>query len=350
MASRLRSLLYSRKKPTDMKSSSMRLFLGGILALGLVCGAGAQNITATLTGTVTDPSGALVPAATVTVHNNATGQERTATTDATGVYTLAQLPAGDYTVTVAKSGFQQFVAKDVILHVGDHRGLDVTLKTGEVSQTVEVTTSAVPIQTATAAQSETITGNQIRQLQLNNRNFEQLVTLQPGVSSSLPALISFGITNTDNVSVNGERSSANNWTVDGSDINDSGSNQTLLNVPSVDALQEFEIERSTYDAEYGRSGGGQINVDQERHQPAPRRRLRVPAQRQAGRQRLLSQRRRREAAAAALQRLRLHPRRPDPEGQDVLLLVPGVAQAAQSGHGGRRSADAGGDERRLQRL
>ena len=238
----------------------MRLFLSGILALGLVCWAGAQNITATLTGTVTDATGALVPAATVTVHNNATGQERAAATDATGVYTLAALPAGDYTVTVAKSGFQQFVAKDVILHVGDHRGLDVTLKTGQVSQTVEVTTSAVPIQTATAAQSETITGNQIRQLQLNNRNFEQLVTLQPGVSSSLPALISFGITNTDNVSVNGERSSANNWTVDGGDINDSGSNQTLLNVPSVDALQEFKIERSTYDAEYGRSGGGQINV------------------------------------------------------------------------------------------
>ena len=91
-------------------------------------------------------------------------------------------------------------------------------------------------------------------------NFEQLVTLQPGVASSLPDQVAFGITNTDSVSVNGARVSANNWTVDGADINDSGSNQTLLNVPSVDALQEFTLERSTYDAQYGRSGGGQVNV------------------------------------------------------------------------------------------
>ena len=243
-----------------MKIRWARLLLSAVLTLGLACWAEAQNITATLTGTVTDASGALVPGAAVTVHNNATGLERTAASDAAGAYAVTQIPAGDYKVTVSKSGFQQYVAGNVVLHVGDQRGLNVTLQTGSVSQTVEVTTTAVPIQTATAAQSETITGNQIRQLQLNNRNFEQLVTLQPGVSSSLPALISFGITNTDNISVNGQRAGANNWTVDGGDVNDSGSNLTLLNVPSVDAIQEFKIERSTYDAQYGRSGGGQINV------------------------------------------------------------------------------------------
>lgn len=93
-----------------------------------------------------------------------------------------------------------------------------------------------------------------------NRNFEQLVTLQPGVVSALPDEVGFGLSNTDQVMVNGARGSANNWTVDGADINDSGSNLTLLNVPSVDAIQEFTLERSTYDAGYGRSGGGQVLV------------------------------------------------------------------------------------------
>ncbi len=100
----------------------------------------------------------------------------------------------------------------------------------------------------------------MRELELNNRNFEQLVTLQPGVVNGLGDVVNFGITNTSSVVVNGARQSANNWTVDGADINDSGSNQTLLNVPSVDAIQEFTLQRSTYDAQYGRSGGGQVLV------------------------------------------------------------------------------------------
>lgn len=220
----------------------------------------AQNITATITGTVTDATGAVIPGATVTATNTATGLTRTVNSTGTGAYALSQLPVGTYTVKVSDKGFTSYQASDVILHVGDQLGLNVTLKAGSVSQEVTVSTAAVPVQTTSAAQSETITGTQIRSLQLNNRNFEQLVTLQPGVSSSLPSIVNFGITNTDNVSVNGQRSTANNWTVDGADINDSGSNSTLVSVPSVDALQEFKIERSTYDAEYGRSGGGQINV------------------------------------------------------------------------------------------
>lgn len=223
-------------------------------------GAWAQNITATLTGTIEDTSGGVIPGVAVHLRDNATGSVRTTTTDASGAYSIAQLPAGTYTLTASKGGFQQFSSTDVVLHVGEHRGMNLTLQPGAVTQTVTVSTSAAPVQTATPAQSTTITGHQIRQLQLNNRNFEQLVTLQPGVSSSLPAIIGFGIQNTSSVSINGARESANNWTVDGADINDSGSNATLTDVPSVDALEEFTSERSTYDAQYGRSGGGQINV------------------------------------------------------------------------------------------
>lgn len=221
----------------------------------------SQNITALLTGSVTDPSGAVVPGASVTLHNIDTNTDVvTLQTDSNGLYTATELPQGRYTVTVAANGFKKYVASDLILNVGEHRTLDVALSVGQVSEQVTVTATTIPVETSSAAQSTTITGTQIRELQLNNRNFEQLVALQPGVSSTLPDQIQFGITNTDSVSVNGARTSANNWTVDGADINDSGSNLTLLNVPSVDALSEFTLERSTYDAQYGRSGGGQVNV------------------------------------------------------------------------------------------
>ncbi len=221
----------------------------------------SQNITAFLTGTVTDPSGAVVPGASVTLHNIDTNTDVvTVKTDSNGTYSATELPLGRYTVTVSANGFKKYVASDLVLNVGEHRTLNVSLAVGQVSEQVTVTATTIPVETSSAAQSTTITGTQIRELQLNNRNFEQLVALQPGVSSTLPDQIQFGITNTDSVSVNGARTSANNWTVDGADINDSGSNLTLLNVPSVDALSEFTLERSTYDAQYGRSGGGQVNV------------------------------------------------------------------------------------------
>ena len=220
-----------------------------------------QNITATLTGTVTDASGSAVAGAEVTIHNNSTNVDVSTTkTDPSGAYTATNLPVGTYTVTITASGFKNYVATEVVLHVGDHRTLDAKLEVGQITQKIEVVDSAVPVDTTSAAQSTTITGTQIRELQLNNRNFEQLLLLQPGVASGLPDQIQFGITNTNYVAVNGARGSANNWTVDGADINDSGSNQTLLNVPSVDSLAEFTLERSTYDAQYGRSGGGQVNV------------------------------------------------------------------------------------------
>src|SRR5208337_2650029 len=118
----------------------------------------------------------------------------------------------------------------------------------------------VQIQTTTAEESGTVTGEQVRELALNNRNFEQLVLLQPGVSNQLGDEPGFGLSSNTSISINGARTGANNWTVDGGDINDSGSNGTLLNTPSIDAIQEFTLERSNYDAAFGRSGGGQVVV------------------------------------------------------------------------------------------
>ncbi|MDX6458684.1 MAG: hypothetical protein QOE55_2381 [Acidobacteriaceae bacterium] len=242
---------------------TQKLLVATVTFLFLCCSmiAKGQELAATLTGRVTDPSGATISDATITiVQNGVNGASRTLQTDAHGSYTATNLAAGNYTVTAAAPGFQSYTAQNVILNVAQTRSVDAPLKVGGGSQTVTVQQSAVNIDTETSALAGTISGTQVRELQLNNRNFEQLVTLQPGVVSGLPDEVGFGLNNSSTVAVNGVRATANNWTVDGADINDSGSNGTLLNVPSVDAIQEFTLERSTYDAGFGRSGGGQVLV------------------------------------------------------------------------------------------
>jgi Carboxypeptidase regulatory-like domain/TonB-dependent Receptor Plug Domain len=232
-----------------------------VLVLSLSVAAWAQELAATLTGTVTDPSGALVAGATLVVHSQDTGADvRTVTTSGAGGFNITNIPAGRYTVTVNQSGFQTFVARDVVLNVAEKHSLNVELKAGQVSERVEVTAENTPIQTTTAEESGTVTGDQVRELALSNRNFEQLVLLQPGVSNQLGDKPGFGLSSNTEISINGARTGANNWTVDGADINDSGSNGTLLNTPGIDAIQEFTLERSNYDASFGRSGGGQIVV------------------------------------------------------------------------------------------
>jgi Carboxypeptidase regulatory-like domain/TonB-dependent Receptor Plug Domain len=233
----------------------------GVVVLALSVVGLTQELAATLTGTVTDPSGAVVAGATVVVHNEDTGMGiRSVTTSNTGNFNITNLPAGRYTVTVKSAGFQTSVAKDVILNVAEKHTLDVALKTGEATVSVEVTAENTSIQTTTAEESGTVTGDQVRELALSNRNFEQLVLLQPGVSNQLGDKPGFGLSSNTQISINGARTGANNWTVDGADINDSGSNGTLLNTPGIDAIQEFTLERSNYDASFGRSGGGQIVV------------------------------------------------------------------------------------------
>jgi Carboxypeptidase regulatory-like domain/TonB-dependent Receptor Plug Domain len=221
----------------------------------------AQEITATISGVVSDASNAVVPNASVVIHSNSTNLDiRTVTTGNNGEYVAANLPAGTYTVTVKNPGFQTWTSRNVVVNVAEKRTLDIQLSIGKVAETIEVSSSTQPVETTSSEQSQTITGTQVRELELSNRNFQQLVALQPGVSANWGDQPGFGITSGTAVAVNGARNTANNWTVDGADINDSGSNGTLLNVPSIDAIQEFTLQRSNYDASSGRSGGGQVLV------------------------------------------------------------------------------------------
>ncbi len=218
----------------------------------------AQELTATLSGIVTDSSGAIIPKASVTVtQNGVNGGARVVESDASGNYVFTNLPAGTYTLSVASAGFETFQAKNVVLNVAEKRGLNISLKAGAATTTVTVEATAIAVETESGSQAGTITGQQIRELELAGRNFQQLVTLQPGVVNQMGDETGAGNTA---MSVNGARTTANNWTVDGADINDSGSNGTVINAPNVDAIQEFTLQRGNYDAGYGRSGGGQVLV------------------------------------------------------------------------------------------
>jgi len=232
-----------------------------LLALALVfspLAVRAQELTATLAGLVSDSSGAVIPGATLEVtQNGVNAAGRTIQSDATGAFIVTNLQAGTYGVKVTASGFATYVAKNVVLNVAEKHTLNVQLKAGAVTTTVTVEDNPVSVDTQSSAQAGTISGLQVRELELSSRNFEQLVTLQPGVVSGLGDEASAGATA---LAINGARTTANNWTVDGADINDSGSNGTVINVPSVDAIQEFTLQRGSYDAGYGRSGGGQILV------------------------------------------------------------------------------------------
>ena len=229
-----------------------------------LCGAAfGQEITGNLAGTVKDSTGAIIKGATVVVMDaQKNSVVREVTTNDEGAFSVPNLQAGVYTVTVEAANFKKTVQNDVKVDVGQRRVVDVVLEVGNISETVLVKTDPVAVELATATASSLITGQQARELSLNNRNWVQLVALAPGVSSDLADQVYVGTTNPDgqantiNLSVNGARSSQNTFTVDGADITDRGSNITIQAYPSVDSIGEFKVLRSLFPAESGRSGGG----------------------------------------------------------------------------------------------
>jgi len=242
-----------------------------LVVVGLVAGfsgsAAGQEITGQIRGTVSDSTGAVVANATVAITNIDRSQVvRTVQTGSDGEYVAPLLPVGRYSVTVEASGFKRFVQTDIVLNVSDRLLVNASLQAGAGAETVTVEAAPIVVNLQNAAVEGLITGTQVRELPLNNRNYEQLLTLQPGVVSNAADSIYVGTTNpTGGVNIvsygiNGNRQSQNNWTIDAADNVDHGSNITLLVYPSVDAISEFKVERSNYSPEFGRSASGQINV------------------------------------------------------------------------------------------
>jgi hypothetical protein len=241
-------------------SQTLRAFFFAlILCIGLSGFASAQETTGTITGSVSDPSGSVVQGAKITISGATIGFERTYQSNEQGTFTAPLLPPGTYSLTIEAAGFKRYTQSEIQISVNDRRPINVQLETGGVTETVNVTAEAPVIQESPTQQS-LIAGEQVRQLPLNNRNFVQLATLAPGVTSSNSSQIGFGGLAVVQISINGGRTSAINWLVDGSRNVDSGSNLTLLTVPSVDAIQEFTVLTSNYAPEFGRNGGGVVNV------------------------------------------------------------------------------------------
>ncbi|MGE5114656.1 MAG: TonB-dependent receptor domain-containing protein [Acidobacteriaceae bacterium] len=227
----------------------------------------AQDVTGSIVGTVTDPSGSVVANATVTITNTDRNVViRTVSTNAAGNYTALLLPIGHYSVEIKAQGFRTVSRHQIELNVNDKLTESFTLQVGSSEQIVNVEANAVQIETQSAAAGGLVSGTQIRQLSLPNRNYMTLLTLVPGVTSTaadqmyVGGFAPSGAANTVQFSVNGARTSQNNWLVDGVDNVDRGAALTVLTFPSVDAIAEFKLVRGAYEPEYGRNAGGQVSV------------------------------------------------------------------------------------------
>ncbi len=241
-------------------STTRRLALILILSM-LAAPLAAQRFTASIRGAVTDPNGDALPGATVNLEGTETGLNRTTFTNPSGIYTFGDLPVGAYEITFTLDGFKSSVISDIELHVADVREVSVQLELGDVSETITVESEAIPVDTLSGEVAGLMTGEQIRELPLNGRNFVQLTLLQPGVSS--PEAFDTknkGLLAGVDLSISGSGATGNMWTIDGANNNDVGSNRTILIYPSVDAIEEFKIHRNSYSAEFGGAAGGQINI------------------------------------------------------------------------------------------
>src|SRR5437773_479386 len=222
-----------------------------------------------LFGTVSDPSGAVVPNAQVTLTNTATQQTRTVTTNAAGFYSAEALLAGTYDVTIKAEGFKAFVAHEVRLDPGDRVPVSATLEVGTAVSEVTVQAAAVKVETSTGESGGVIGGNQVQELLLNGRNFIGLGLLVPGVNSASitgrsvggGSLNSGGLTGETPLSINGLGREYNLYSVDGAYNMNTGNNININVTPTLDTISEFRIAKDNYSAKYGVAGSAQVMVE-----------------------------------------------------------------------------------------
>jgi hypothetical protein len=230
-----------------------------VCAILLSSGAAWGQTNGEIRGTVNDPSGAIVPGATVVVTLTGTDTTRTVTSDSDGSFTIPELAVGSYDLSTDAQGFKKSVTKNVVVTIGHVNFITVTLQVGGSSDTVTVEANAVQVETTSTQLGGVMTDTSIRELPLNTRNAYQLLQLQPGVQSQVGADLFYGSDNAGVVSVNGGRGRSNNYMVNGGDGNDLFVNSPAIQ-PSPDAIEEFRVLTNTFDAEYGRNSGSVVNV------------------------------------------------------------------------------------------
>ncbi|MHB8500787.1 MAG: TonB-dependent receptor [Candidatus Acidiferrales bacterium] len=249
-----------REGSFPLRTIGLRLAL---LLISLALGGLAQaQSTASLNGTVTDPTGAGIPNAKVSATNQATGVETTTQTDGAGAYLFPTLPIGIYRIEVTAANFQSAVISKISLQVATAVTQNFQLKIGEATEKIEIVADAAEIDTATNSMSQVINDKTVQDIPLNGRHFTDLSLLTPGtmtapangfLSAPLRGLGSFGINTA------GQREDTTNWLVNGINLNDPVQNQITFQ-PPIDTLAEFKIDNSAFPAEYGRNSGAIVNM------------------------------------------------------------------------------------------
>ena len=257
------------------------LTYAGVLVLALAvlfCGRLNAGVTASISGTVTDASGAAVAGAMVTATNVDTGITATQNTNGQGYYSFQSLPLGKYTIEVQQKGFKAYQKTGVVLDVNDALVIDVSLQVGQATEKVVVESDALHVETANTQLGEVIEGQRITTVPLVSRSFTDLLALQPGVVSQASGMTGgyagnygnftsagfaepavSGSLNGGALSVNGQREANNGFILNGINVKDSAFGGTTV-IPNLDSIAEFRILTNNYDAEYGNYSGGQINV------------------------------------------------------------------------------------------
>ncbi|MGH9430182.1 MAG: TonB-dependent receptor domain-containing protein [Terriglobia bacterium] len=237
------------------------------LAMALLLGSAAvwAGITGSISGVVSDPSGAVIPGVNVIALNTQTGIRQTVVTDAKGFYNFPALPIGSYDIDVQQSGFRHYRQTGLVINANSALRADVSLQVGATTQEVTVSSAALHVETRNTQMGEVIGNTKITSVPLNGRSFTNLLALQPGVSpyynvaspGDRPA--SGDIQDSGNQSVNGQREAANGFMVNGANVEEGRNNGAAI-VPNLDSIAEFRIITNNFDAEYGNYSGGQVNV------------------------------------------------------------------------------------------
>jgi hypothetical protein len=231
----------------------------------------SAGVGGSISGTITDSSGAVVAKATVTATNAETGIQQTTKTDNKGFYSFPALPIGRYDLSVAVNAFRPYQRTGIVIDANSSLTVNVSLQLGERTDAVTVVEDQLQVETSSTQNGEVITASQMTAVPLNGRSFTDLLSLQPGVASltsitsdtvqdvGASALSPSGNLNPGTISINGQREFANSFIVNGSDVEEDVNNGTAV-VPNLDAIAEFRILTNSFDAEYGEFSGGQINV------------------------------------------------------------------------------------------
>ncbi len=223
----------------------------------------SQNVSGTLSGTVKDPAGSVIPGAQVSLKNQETGVVQSITTNDSGMFVYSAVLPGTYTLDISMSGFRSLQIKDIAVTSAERRSVgDVTLQVGQLTEKVQVTAETTPVQTASSERAGLVSGDQIMNLAIKGRDFLGLLSTLPGVVDTRAG--SREVVTTGNVlqglHVNGGRESSIMYALDGVSAVDTGSNTSVHNEPNMDSIGEVKVLTSNYQAEYGRNSSGTINV------------------------------------------------------------------------------------------